>query len=54
MIFGKYSGGFKSGGYNAEFMTRGLSNFEYEDESVDDYEIGIKTTLLDGTLRVKI
>jgi iron complex outermembrane receptor protein len=52
MIFGKYSGGFKSGGYNADFMTRGLANFEYEDESVDDWELGIKSTLLDGTLRI--
>ena len=52
MIFGKYSSGFKSGGYNADFMTRGLDYFEYEDESVDDYELGIKSTLLDGTLRI--
>jgi len=52
MIFAKYSSGFKSGGYNADFMTRGLNFFEYEDESVDDYELGIKSTLLGGTLRI--
>jgi len=52
MIFGKYASGFKSGGWNADFMTRGLANFEYEDESVDSWELGIKSTMLDGTLRV--
>lgn len=52
MIFGKYASGFKSGGYNADFMTDGLANFEYEDESVDSWELGIKSTMLDGTLRI--
>jgi len=52
MIFGKYARGFKSGGYNADFMTSGLDFFEYEDESVDSWELGIKSTMLDGTLRI--
>lgn len=52
MIYGKYSGGFKSGGYNAEFMLAGLDYFEYEDESVDSLEFGVKSTLLDGKLRL--
>ncbi len=52
MIFGKYASGFKSGGYNADFMTSGLTYFEYEDESVDSWELGIKSTLLNDTLRI--
>jgi len=52
MIYAKYSRGFKSGGYNAEFMLNGLDFFEYEDESVDSYELGIKSTLLDSKLRI--
>jgi len=54
MLYGKYARGFKSGGYNADFMTSGLDYFEYEDESVDSWEAGLKTTLLDGTLRVNV
>jgi len=52
MIYGKYASGFKSGGYNADFMTSGLDYFEYEDESVDSWELGIKSTMLDGKLRI--
>jgi len=52
MVFGKYASGFKSGGWNADFMTDGLASFEYEDESVDSWEFGIKSTMLDGTLRI--
>lgn len=52
MIYGKYSRAFKSGGYNADFMTAGLENFQYDSESVDTYEVGIKTTTEDGALRV--
>jgi len=52
MVFVKYASGFKSGGWNADFMTDGLSYFDYEDESVDDWELGIKSTMLDGTLRI--
>lgn len=52
MIFGKYARGFKSGGYNTDFMTDGLDYFEYDNESVDSWELGIKSTLLNGTLRI--
>jgi iron complex outermembrane receptor protein len=52
LIYAKYARGFKSGGYNADFMTDGLEFFEYEDESVDSYEIGIKSTLFDDTLQL--
>jgi iron complex outermembrane receptor protein len=54
MLYGKYARGFKSGGYNADFMTAGLDFFEYQDESVDSWEAGLKSTMLDGTLRVNV
>ena len=52
MLYAKYSGAFKSGGYNSEFMLAGLEYFEYDDETVDSYELGLKSTLLDGKLRL--
>lgn len=52
MIYAKYSRAFKSGGYNAEFMLAGLDYFQYDPETVDSYEAGIKFTSADGGLRV--
>ena len=52
MLYAKYSRGFKSGGFNTDFATSGLDFFEYNDEFVDSYEIGLKSTLLDGRLRL--
>ena len=54
LIYGRYSGAAKSGGYNAEFMLAGLDNFEYDQETVDSYELGVKTTAFDETLRVNL
>lgn len=54
LIYGRYSGAAKSGGYNAEFMLNGLANFEYDQETVDSYELGLKTTAFDDTLRVNL
>ena len=52
MFYAKYARGNKSGGWNADFMTNGLDYFSYEPESVDSYEAGIKSTLMDDTLRL--
>ena len=54
MAYVKYSRAYKSGGWNADFMTAGLENFSYDPESVDSYEIGLKTTTLNDTLRFNI
>jgi len=52
MIYAKYARGFKSGGYNAEFMLDGLTFFEYDDETADTFELGIKSTLFEDKLRL--
>lgn len=52
MLYAKYARGYKSGGWNADFMTAGLEYFGYDSESVDSYEVGLKSTLLDGSLRL--
>jgi iron complex outermembrane receptor protein len=50
--YAKYSKGHKSGGYNADFRTTGLDSITYDAESVDAYELGVKSTLFDGALRL--
>ena len=47
MLWSGYSRGFKSGGFNADGMFAGLDFFEYDDESVDSFEIGLKSIWLD-------
>jgi len=51
MLYGKYSRGFKSGGFNSDFAVNGLEFFEYGDEFVDSYELGLKSTLANGRLQ---
>jgi iron complex outermembrane receptor protein len=48
MVYGGFSSGFKSGG----FATDGEEATAYEPEFVDSYSLGIKSTLLDGSLRL--
>jgi outer membrane receptor protein involved in Fe transport len=57
MIYFLYSEGFLSGGFNTEINTRlpavqGSDLLTYGPESVSNYEIGFKGTLLDGRLRL--
>ena len=50
MFYAGYSKGFKSGGWNADF----ISSFEtiaFDDEQVDSYELGMKSTLAEGRVR---
>jgi iron complex outermembrane receptor protein len=50
-----YSHGFKSGGYNAfsfSLLQADGTLAEFDPEYVDNYEVGVKTTLLDGRLRL--
>ena len=50
----KYSNGFQSGGFNADFAPPLPPDqwIPFESESVDAYEIGLKSTLADGRLRL--
>ena len=47
MFYGGYSSGFKSGGFQ---RTGGLAT-SYDPETVDTYTLGVKSTLLGGSLR---
>jgi iron complex outermembrane receptor protein len=50
MFYGGYSSGFKSGGFQ---RTGGLST-SYDPETVDTYSLGMKSTSMDGTLKLNI
>jgi len=59
MVFASYTRGFRSGGYNVRFTdltfatdTPASTPGPYDEEVVDAFEIGIKSTLLDGKARV--
>jgi iron complex outermembrane receptor protein len=61
MAFASYSRGFRSGGYNVRFtdlsfVTPNPSSTPgpYNEEVVDAFELGIKSTLLDGRLRANL
>ncbi len=51
LIYGRYSNGFQSGGFNADFNPY-LPLIQFDSETVDAYEIGLKSTLADGRLRL--
>jgi len=51
MYYAKYSRGYQSGGFNGDFNPY-LPAIEFDSEYVDAYEIGVKSTLADGTLRL--
>ncbi|MCF6192786.1 MAG: TonB-dependent receptor, partial [Kangiellaceae bacterium] len=61
MVYGGVSTGFKAGGFNSFYMnspTRGGGAFSddvsFEDEQVTSFELGLKTTILDGSLDLNI
>ena len=53
LLFASYSTGYKSGGINqVAAPSRGATNAVYDPEFVDAFEIGVKSTVLDGRLRL--
>jgi len=51
MVFGTVSTGTKGGGFDGRFLrTNDNPFFEYEEETAINYELGIKTTLLNGMM----
>jgi len=55
-IYAKYSSAFKSGGYNADFVPQEVfdAGIDFDTETVDAYEVGLKGTLLDDSLRFSL
>jgi iron complex outermembrane receptor protein len=53
MTYALYSSGFKSGGWNADFITT-IDQIAYDPEYATNYEIGLKTTMLDNKLRLNV
>jgi iron complex outermembrane receptor protein len=48
-----YSRGYKGGGFNVDLIAN-LSDLPYEEETVDSFELGLKSDLLDGRLRLNL
>jgi len=51
-VYAKYSTGFKSGGYNLDFVTQAdlAAGITFDKETVDSYELGLKAMFLDNRL----
>ncbi len=52
MLYAFYSRGYKPGGANPAIPPefQGTSSFDYDQEDIDSYEVGIKNTLFDGSM----
>lgn len=52
-VYAKYSSAFKSGGFNVDFVPQAVfdDGLDFDTETVDAYEIGLKGTALDNSLR---
>ncbi|MBN7795531.1 TonB-dependent receptor [Parahaliea mediterranea] len=52
-VYAKYSSAFKSGGFNVDFVSQNAfdNGLDFDTETVDAYEIGLKGTALEGNLR---
>jgi len=52
MLYATAAHGFKSGGFNVGFGSMPLDNREFGDEDIMHYEMGFKSELLDGRMRL--
>lgn len=52
MAYATYSVGYRSGGFNGRVDSVETATTPYNQETVDNYEVGIKTEWLDNTLRI--
>ncbi len=48
MLYGYYKEGFKAGGFDEDFTSGVLADFEFEDEEVEAFAVGAKWTLAGG------
>jgi outer membrane receptor protein involved in Fe transport len=53
-VYAKYSTGFKSGGFNLDFVSQNAldAGLAFDEETADSYELGWKGTYLDGRLSI--
>jgi iron complex outermembrane receptor protein len=54
MLYGTYSRGYKGPAYNAFFNMGTTADFALEKEVSDSFEVGLKSLLLDGRMRVNL
>ncbi len=52
MLFTTLAHGFKSGGFNIGFGRLPIADREFQDEDVEHFEIGVKSELADGRVRL--
>ena len=53
MAYVSYSEGFKSGGFNVDFI-QDLGELPYDEESAESWEVGLKSTFADGRVRLNL
>ena len=53
-IYGTYSVGYRSGGFNGRVDSLENATTPYDEETVTNYEVGVKSDWLDGSLRLNV
>ena len=53
-LYGHYTKGFRSGGYNVRNNAPGVAPGPFDEEEQDAFELGLKSELADGRLRVNL
>lgn len=53
-VYAKYAKGFKSGGFNGETLVLAELQQPYKAETVDSFEVGLKSRLLDNRLQLNL
>lgn len=54
LVYGSFTRGFRSGGYNVRTSGAGSSPGPYDQETVDAYEVGLKSELFDRRIRLNL
>lgn len=54
MIYASWSRGFRSGGFNGRGLTRFSATQPYDPETVDSYEVGVKSEFLDNRVALNV
>lgn len=53
-LYASYARGFRSGGYNLRVASASVDPGPYDEETVDSFELGLKTDLLDSKARANV